>query len=370
MVALISAWRSWRRPTRAGSFGSPPVATAALRSGISPAGAVAIVRSSAWPTSTFCSIESGASMSAAAPASSAFCLTCSRLAARSGASSTSPTTRPACRAPTDQVPLEAWLGPRREASVSAGMLRPIPSPQRASAALISTRLGSGSSAMATRPAASSSAPPATAARGALRRATGAAASAPRGSRLTRAAASRGGWPHPLIISTTDRNSAPTRAADSRASEAPEARRARRWGSSPTTAGAGAGTRTATVAASAARARGTCAMKIEGQSKTWVSAPPSAGPTAAPTTAAAPHSPAPRRRDPVRAARSGTVPARSSAAPTPCTVRAVTITARSPAIAQDNEASAKTTRPTRVSSTASRRRTRRMRPSATTATARL
>ena len=139
-------------------------------------------------------------------------------------------------------------------------------------------------------------PPPTATRVALRLAIGAATRAPAGRALTTAAATSGSCPHPSIISTTARKRAPDqRGRDQRKGGARDPARGAgrvalgRAGSSR----AGAGARK--VAAIAAAASGTWAMKIARQSKAWVSAPPSAGPTAAPITPAAPQSDRPARR---------------------------------------------------------------------------
>jgi hypothetical protein len=77
------------------------------------------------------------------------------------------------------------------------------------------------------------------------------------------------------------------------------------------------------------------MKIARQSKACVRMPPSAGPTARPKVPTIVHR---------RAPRTGSDPARSSAAPIPCTERAAIRNARLSDTAQQIEATRNTTRP--------------------------
>ena len=85
---------------------------------------------------------------------------------RSGATSARASTRPACRAETVIAPLRtrpvSWWS---ATLVSTGTASPIPSPQKASATATSRFETRGNSASASRPAASSSTPPATACHG-------------------------------------------------------------------------------------------------------------------------------------------------------------------------------------------------------------
>ena len=68
------------------------------------------------------------------------------------------------------------------------------------------------------------------------------------------------------------------------------------------------------------ATGAWNTKIAGQSNACVRIPPSAGPTAAPNVPAAIQIDSPRERDPLSAHSSSSAPARSIAAPAPCTQR--------------------------------------------------
>ena len=76
-----------------------------------------------------------------------------------------------------------------------------------------------------------------------------------------------------------------------------------------------------VATRAAPATGAWKTKIARQSKSWVSTPPSAGPTAAPNVPASVQIATPRAVEPVRAPSTGREPASSSAPPRPWIERA-------------------------------------------------
>ena len=127
---------------------------------------------------------------------------------------------------------------------------------------------------------------------------------------------------------------------------------------------------ATVASSPRAATGACATKIARQSKACVSTPPRAGPSAAPNVPVSVHTVAPRLAEPVSAPSAGSAPARSSAAPTPCTVRAATRNSRLSASAHAIEASRKTESPAARSEVTRTRCASSTRPKAATATAAL
>ena len=91
------------------------------------------------------------------------------------------------------------------------------------------------------------------------------------------------------------------------------------------------------------------MKIARQSPTCVRTPPSAGPSAAPNVPVVIHSRAPRDVEPVRPPRIDSAPARTSAAPKPCTQRKTISAPRLHAAAQPIEPAVKKTSPTRVTS---------------------
>src|SRR5262249_34811408 len=96
----------------------------------------------------------------------------------------------------------------------------------------------------------------------------------------------------------------------------------------------------------------------------------AGPSAAPNVPASVQIAAPRVTEPLSEASTGSDPASSSAAPTPCTVRAAIRNERLFANAQAVEASRKTTSPTASTVPARKWCTKTISASATTATAAL
>ncbi len=120
----------------------------------------------------------------------------------------------------------------------------------------------------------------------------------------------------------------------------------------------------------AAASGAWTAKIARQSSAWVTMPPSAGPSAAPSVPANVQTPAPRAADPVSAPSTGSAPARRSAAPAPWTQRAAIRKERLPAAAQATDAATKITIPVVSTRVAPVRWTTSTSPSATTATARL
>src|SRR5262249_26123701 len=104
--------------------------------------------------------------------------------------------------------------------------------------------------------------------------------------------------------------------------------------------------------------------------TWVSTPPSAGPTAAPSVPAVVQTARPRSADPVSAERSASEPARRSAAPSPWTQRATISAGRLHEAAAATEARQNTASPTRVTFPTSNRRSTGTRANAATETTRL
>ena len=179
----------------------------------------------------------------------------------------------------------------------------------------------GSRASAPNPDARSMAPPAIAAQGVTVRASGRTASVASGTAVTTPAAAIGSRLQSATSMSTPRKSAPTRAPKTSPSAAFAASAGRLDGRAGS---AGTSRRCVpTVARSARPASGAWTTKIARQSNAWVSRPPSAGPTAAPSAPAAVHHAAPLAPEPVSAASSGSEPASSSAPPRPCAARHAT-----------------------------------------------
>ena len=155
------------RARRTLSFDCAPASSNGLpRSGTSPFCALSSASRSASAIGTFFLIGTFASRIAFVPPRSARSPALSSELVSSGATSARPSTRPACLAETVIAPLRTIpASASSEARVSTGTASPSPMPQKASAIATSAFETRGSSASATRPAASSAAPPHTAAHG-------------------------------------------------------------------------------------------------------------------------------------------------------------------------------------------------------------
>ncbi len=179
----------------------------------------------------------------------------------------------------------------------------------------------------------------TSAGGRSRRASGRAASAATGTTDTVSAAAAGERCQPSTRSSTSRNNAAVRAADSSA----RVRLGRSAGRCRS--GMGAGTAdTASAAGTASTAIGTCTTKIACQENACVSSPPTTGPVAVPTTPAVTHAATPRR-SPYSATRSSRQPIRATAPPSACTQRAASSTSIDGADAHNADEPANTAMPT-------------------------
>ena len=174
------------------------------------------------------------------------------------------------------------------------------------------------------------------------RASGRAASAARGTTDTVSAAVAGERRQPSTSSSTSRNSAAVRAADSSAS----VRLARIAGRCRSVFTGGAA-RTASAAGTATTATGTCTTKMACHENASVSSPPATGPVAVPTTPAVTHAATPRR-SPYSAISSSRHPTSASAPPMACTHLAATSPSIEPAQAHQAEAPANTAMPTALS----------------------
>ena len=220
--------------------------------------------------------------------------------------------------------------------MSAVTASPRPRPISICGASVQTGDAPGSSPRPARPPATSSEPvaasatvPRTPMRGAANAATGIAE--------TITAASSGSMRHPSTSSSTSRNSAAVSAADSKV-------RASSAGTCGRPAAAfGAGAVVWRRATSAASAIGACSRKIHSQPASCVSAPPTAGPTAAPATPAAAQERA-ARASPSRLASSSSAAVTSAAAPTAWMQRAASSTSNDPASPHAADATPKTMMP--------------------------
>jgi len=195
-----------------------------------------------------------------------------------------------------------------------------------------------------------------------------AATVAAGRTLTIAAPAIGEYPQTVIKSRTARKRTPTNAPKSRPRQAfagqvrPSDERQPSSSSEPRGA--------AKAAIKPRTATGACAAKIARQSKSCVSTPPSAGPSARPNVPASVQIAAPLVTDPVRSPSTGSAPARSSAAPTPWTQRAEIRKGRLSASEQASDARKKASRPAIRIPLARTRWTSTISPNAATATAAL
>src|SRR4051812_1517375 len=156
---------------------------------------------------------------------------------------------------------------------------------------------------------------------------------------TIAAAPSGVYPHPLISRRTIRKSAAVSAADSRASARLAAMCAR-----PTGVWTG-WTGVRGTSTSAASAIGTCARKMACQLMVSVSAPPMAGPAAAPSAPAPAQTAVARRSDPSSRGSSSSAAQTAAAPPSACTPRATRSMVKLSARPQASDAAANTAMPT-------------------------
>ena len=203
----------------------------------------------------------------------------------------------------------------------------------------------GRAARPTRPPASRAAPPMAATDAPSRAPRKRATKVPTGSAVTTSAPAMGSYCQTSTTSSTDRNSAPTRAAKTRtkprlAVTDPGTRGVGRVGPRPRTMGAATTT-------SAAAATGAWTMKIARQSSSWVRMPPRAGPRAAPIVPAHAHQARPDVSEPRSAASTGMAPASSRAAPTPWAHRAASRKPNEPAMPAASDDAANTTSPAAV-----------------------
>ncbi len=125
---------------------------------------------------------------------------------------------------------------------------------------------------------------------------------------TVAAAAIGDSPHPSVRRITSRKRAPVSPAERR----PRPTSGLRSRTPPRPGSGGAGR--ITVASGTSNRSGTCRMKIDCHSRSWVSRPPTAGPTAIPIVPAAPQTGAASSWLPRRRARSSIAQATASAPP--------------------------------------------------------
>ena len=167
--------------------------------------------------------------------------------------------------------------------VSPGTESPSPNPHNANDASVYPMSLDGRNASPTNPAASNSAPEAIASATGSCAASGRASSVAAGIALTIAAPWIGVKPNTSITSSTPRNSVPTSAPESIARATFPGTVRHSFGRHPSRRIAA--TCEPNVATSAAPATGAWKTKIARQSKSWVSTPPSAGPTAAPNVPA-------------------------------------------------------------------------------------
>src|SRR5581483_6045548 len=133
--------RVWRRRM---SFAAPRLLNGSARSGTVPLGAWATTVRRSSTIGTSCWIGISAFKSALVPPSRASRLPCCRSWERTGATNTSASTRPRCRAPIVTVPscTSPWSGATAR-RVRTGTAKPIPVPHRASAKMTITTLVAG-----------------------------------------------------------------------------------------------------------------------------------------------------------------------------------------------------------------------------------
>ncbi len=259
---------------------------------------------------------------------------------RSGARIRIPTTMPAWRAAIVAAAREpSGSRPPSAAIVSTGRASARPIPIRSWGCRVSAHDAPGRTPRAARPPAIAI-PPASAAEagGPARSAIQRAATVANGIAETVAAAATGERPHPSVRRITSRKRAPVRPAESR--PRPTSGRRSRGPPGPGSGGAGR----ITVAIGISSSSGTWRKKIDCQSRSWVSRPPTAGPTAMPIVPAAPQVGAASRWLPFRRASSSIAQATARAPPPAWATRAATSAAADPEAAQAIEAATKRARP--------------------------
>src|SRR5512132_1046796 len=304
----------------ASSVPAPAASNAAAKSGISPFGARSSSSRMSRARGIFVVPGISPSMITAVAFSFATSAPARRSPASNGAPMASASTRPRWRTPTVSVVFGAIApSPPSTAWVRPGTASPSPNPHSANDPSVYPRSLDGRNASPINPAASNTAPEAIPSAAGSWAASGRASRVAAGIALTTAAPWIGVSPNTSITSRTPRNSVPTRAPESNASATLPGTVRHRLGRHPSRRIAA--TCAPNVASSAAPATGAWKTKMARQSNSWVSTPPSAGPTAAPNVPASVQIATPRAVEPASAARTGSEPASSSAPPRPWTERA-------------------------------------------------